>query len=143
MLVFDSVPVDSEVSLVGEPELTIYIDSSVDASALVARLSWLRPDGSARYLSLAATTFDTEERMGTKEAIRLQLKFDPIAVMLSPGEAIRLDIASSAFPLLARHPNTRTPPERINNPSEFRRARQTVFHDHIRTSCLSLPSLCK
>jgi putative CocE/NonD family hydrolase len=139
LIIFDSEPIEDATTFVGEPALDLHVDSSVDATAFVARISWLRPDGSARFISLAAATFDAAERDDASGAVRLRLNFDPIALTLSKGDALRLDLASSAFPLLARHPNTRTPAEKIANPSHFRRARQTVFHDHIRSSSLKMP----
>jgi uncharacterized protein len=57
------------------------------------------------------------------------------------GEAIRIDVASSAFPLLARNPNTGADPASVSRPSEFCRALQIVHHDAARPSRILFPVL--
>jgi predicted acyl esterase len=73
--------------------------------------------------------------------VELSIQLDDTAVRLDVGESLRLDIASSAFPLLARHPNTMTSPNRVSSPSAFSRALQTVYHDDARPSSLTFPVL--
>jgi predicted acyl esterase len=73
------------------------------------------------------------------EAVRIIL--DPLAVRLDAGERLRLDVSSSAFPLLIRHPNTLADPAAVSRPAEFRRALQVVHHDSTRPSRLEITCL--
>jgi predicted acyl esterase len=55
-----------------------------------------------------------------------------------PGHAVRLEIASSCFPLFDRNPNTGAPSWRAS-PVEFCPATQLVLHDAAHPSSLVLP----
>jgi predicted acyl esterase len=118
----------------------LYVHSTAPETDIVARLSWLRADGSARFLTLGATSLSRGEA-AVGGATRLRLRFGPFALALSTGEGLRLDVASSAFPLIARDPNTGADPLAIGSVADFRLARQTLFHDADRPSCLLLPEL--
>ena len=141
MLVYDSAPLDQPATLAGNAELMLHVASTAPCTDVVARLSWLRPDGSARFLCLAAEPVALADAAETDEdgAVPVTLRFDATAVRLPAGHALRLDIASSAFPRLARHPNTREDRLRVAAPTGFRKARQTIFHDAERPSRLNLP----
>jgi len=139
LLVFDLHP-GRPLTFAGEAELVLYVESTAPETDFVARLSWLRPDGSARFLTLGATSLSRGEG-AAGGTIRLRLHFGPFALALGTGEGLRLDIASSAFPLLARDPNTGTDPLAVESVADFRLARQTLFHDADRPSCLLLPEL--
>jgi len=138
LLVYDTEKFETAVTIAGHAELVLQVDTTAVATDFVARLSWLRDDGSALFLAMAAASTNDLERESTG-AFVVTLKFAATAITLSAGEALRLDIASSAFPLLARHPNTMTDRAQVKNPSQFLRARQTVLHDRLRPSILTLP----
>ena len=141
MLVYDTAPFHSAATFAGNAELHLHVASTAPCTDFVARLSWLRPDGTARFLCLAAGPVELENAAEADEdgAVPVRLRFDATAVTLPAGHAVRLDIASSAFPRLARHPNTRRDRLRVAAPTGFRKARQTVFHDAARPSRLVLP----
>ena len=44
-----------------------------------------------------------------------EFALEPIAFVLAAGERLRLEIASSAFPLYDRNPSTDTPPQLADN----------------------------
>ncbi|HBR93568.1 MAG TPA: hypothetical protein DEA90_05325 [Opitutae bacterium] len=140
ILVYDTAPFSSEQTIVGQPELELSVATTAEATDFVARLSWLKPDGSATFLCMAAASTN-QERIGENNAYSLKLKFDATAVCIPVGDQLRLDIASSAFPLIARHPNTKADRLGLLNQSHFKRARQTVYHDTARPSRLKLPTL--
>ena len=58
--------------------------------------------------------------------VDLEFDLDPIALRTGEGERLRVDIASSAFPLFVPHTNTREP---FFTARETRVARNTVFLD--------------
>ncbi|MDQ8208772.1 CocE/NonD family hydrolase [Coraliomargarita sp. SDUM461003] len=140
ILVYDSAPFTREQTIVGHAELELSVATTAEATDFVARLSWLRPDGSATFLSMAAAATNPIA-IGDNDVYKLKLKFDATAVCIPTGDQLRLDIASSAFPLIARHPNTKADRLGLLNQSQFKRARQTVYHDTVRPSRLKLPTL--
>jgi uncharacterized protein len=136
LLVFTTSPFDRAQHLAGTPRLRLFVSSSAPETAFVARLSRVANSGTAAFLCLGATIVS-----GANEGVReVSLSFDPTACAFAPGEALRLDLSSSAFPLLVRHPNTTTDPAQVNSPSAFRRALQVVYHDRERPSSLHLPT---
>jgi uncharacterized protein len=62
----------------------------------------------------------------------------PLAHECQAGSRLRVDLASSAFPMIARNSGTRTPEDRATW-ADMRRMTQLVFHDADRPSSLCLP----
>ncbi len=138
LLVYTSPPLATPLTLAGDPTCTLHVRSSAPDTHFVVRLSRVRPNGSAQFLCLGAARVTGAD---APEGTSVDLQFDPIAVKFDPGDAIRLDVASSAYPLLIRSPNTGADPATVTTPGEFRRALQVVYHDTARPSGLHLPTL--
>ena len=133
LLVYTSPPLDTPVVVAGPPRVRLFLRSSAPQTHVVARLSRVTADGRAVFLCLGAVPVEAE-----RGAVA-EVPLDPIAASFLAGDRIRLDVASSAFPLLVRHPNTTTDPAAVRRPAEFRRALQVVYHDTERPSQLHLP----
>jgi len=58
--------------------------------------------------------------------------------VLAPGEQMRLEIASCAFPLYDCNPSNATPPQLADN-WNWERSTQRVFHASAHASALYLP----
>jgi hypothetical protein len=58
--------------------------------------------------------------------------------VLAAGERLRLEVASSAFPLYDRNPSTDTPPQLADN-WNWGRSTQQVLHSASHPSALYLP----
>ena len=138
LLVYTSTPFPNPLVIAGDPRCELHVKSSARRTHFVVRLSRVSPDGSAQFLTLGATDVVDADAPEGKTVL---LKLDPIAVEFAAGDCIRMDVASSAFPLLIRSPNTATDPAQVNAPREFRRALQVVYHDDARPSALILPTL--
>jgi predicted acyl esterase len=67
-----------------------------------------------------------------------EFTLEPIAFVLEPGERLRLEIASSAFPLYDRNSSTDTPPQLADN-WNWSRSTQQVLHTMAHPSALYLP----
>jgi len=133
LLVYTSPTLETPVVVAGAPRVRLYFRSSAPRTHVVARLSRVTPEGNAVFLCLGAAPVEAD-----RGAV-VEIPLDPIAAKFLAGDCIRLDIASSAFPLLVRHPNTSTDPAAVQSPAEFRRALQIVYHDDPRPSQLHLP----
>lgn len=135
MLVFDTPVFDAPAVLAGDPVCVLHVTSSASETAFVARLSRVTKEGRSILISLGAA------RVRARAGAELRIALDPIAARIASGERLRLDVSSSAFPLLVRHPNTDADPAAVARPAEFRRALQVVHHDAARPSRLELPFL--
>jgi predicted acyl esterase len=67
-----------------------------------------------------------------------EFTLEPVSFVLAPGERLRLEIASSAFPLYDRNPSTAIPPQDADNWS-WARSTQQVLHSAEFPSAIYLP----
>jgi hypothetical protein len=67
-----------------------------------------------------------------------EFKLEPVAFVLVCGERLRLEIASSAFPLFDRNPSTDVPPQLADH-WNWGRSTQQVLHTGAHPSALYLP----
>ena len=136
LLVYTSAPLAAPLEIAGDPQCHLHVKSSAAHTHFVVRLSRVTSTGTAQFLTLgAARVVGADEGDST----RVEIQFDPTAVRFDAGDAIRLDVASSAFPLLIRSPNTAQDPAQVASPGAFKRALQVVYHDDARDSQLLLP----
>lgn len=136
LLVYRTQPCTETLRFAGAPEAELFVRAHVVDTAFVVRLS-LQREARTLFLCLGAARLEHGERQ-EDGSYRLLIKLDDIAFSLRPGERLCLDVSSSAFPLLARHPNTDTPINAVAEPGDMRRATQVVLHDAIHTSKLIL-----
>lgn len=139
ILVFSSPPFNETITFVGQALVTLYVASSAPDTAFVVRLSHLTSTGAASFLTLGAALLKDGQSQSDGSTC-LTLLLDDTCVQIERGAALRLDVASSAFPLLVRHPNTETDPASVASTAEFRRARQIVYHGPSHPSTLRLPA---
>jgi putative CocE/NonD family hydrolase len=133
-----SARLDRPLRVAGAPRCRLFVRSSAPDTAFVARLSRVTPGGAAVFLTLGAARLRDGSK-GPDGSTELVVQLDDTCCQFEAGDGLRLDVASSAFPMLALHPNTLASPNRVASPSEFRRARQVVYHDERRPSALELP----
>jgi predicted acyl esterase len=88
----------------------------------IARSSWLFPE------------------VGYATDITHPWEFDlePTSCVFAAGESVRLEIASSAFPLYDRNPGSGVP-SCLATSWDWRRSTQIVYHDRENSSVLYLP----
>lgn len=139
LLVYQSAPFEQRCSFAGRPLGRVWVQSSAEHTAFVLRLSIVRGE-SSEFLSLGAAQLMPEARTADGSAL-LEIRLDDTAFTVMAGERLCLDIASSAYPLLARHPNTDVPINTVPGPEAFRRAIQVVLHDPSHPSQLILPEV--
>ena len=102
----------------------------------------VEPSGRALFICLgyarSTSLFGASDAPDTIQGWEFEL--DATACRFLPGERVRLEIASSAFPLFERCPNTASPAVEAG-PWNWRRSTQTVWHDATHPAALILP-LC-
>lgn len=133
-LCYTTAPIAAALHVFGSPEATLYATTSAPNADLVAKLVHLKPTGEATFLCLgicrATVPPDTPHLW--------HFTLDPTSCVFAPGDRVRLEIASSAFPLFDRNPGNATPP-RDASPWNWQRSTQILFHDAEHPSALHLP----
>lgn len=137
LLVYRTEPAVQRHSFAGQPVCRLYVRSSASHTAFVARLS-IQREAESEFLCMGAAQLFPDSVQSDGVAL-LIIRLDDIAFTVAGGERLCLDIASSAYPLLVRHPNTAQAPNTVPGPEAFRRATQVVLHDAVHPSVLILP----
>ncbi len=134
LLVYTSAPLTEPLAVFGHPVVALHAQTSAPYADFVAKLVLLKPSGEAVFLSIGilrgAHTPDTPHRFA--------IQLDPTSVVFLPGDSIRLEIASSAYPLFDRNPSTAIP-ARLASPWNWGRSTQTIHHTPAMPSALHLP----
>jgi predicted acyl esterase len=134
LLVYTSTPLTQSLHIFGHPLVTLHAQTSAPHADFTAKLICLKPSGEAMFLCIGILR--STHAPDTPHLFHIQL--DPTSVLFLPGDALRLEIASSAYPLFDRNPSTAIPP-RLASPWNWRRSTQTVHHTPAMPSALHLP----
>jgi uncharacterized protein len=141
LLVYTSEPVMREMEVFGQPCIKMYAATSAALADFTAKIVRVLANGEAEYLSIgiARSSWLFREKGYTADAVHLwEFTLEPIAFALLPGERLRLEIASSAFPLYDRNPSTATPPQDADH-WNWARSTQQILHSSANPSALYLP----
>jgi putative CocE/NonD family hydrolase len=140
LLVYTSAPLAEPLEIRGHPRLQFHASTSAAVTDFSGKLVKVEPSGRALFVSLgyarSTALFGGDYRADSVH--RWEFLLDATACRFQPGEQVRLEIASSAFPLFERCPNTAAFPEEAG-PWNWRRSTQTVWHDAARPATLTLP----
>jgi len=146
VLIYTTPPLEEPVMILGPVTVELYAASDARDTDFVARLIDVYPNGTAINLgpeecggairARFRQGFDREVLLepGKIEKYRIEL-FDIGHVFLE-GHRIRLEISSSAYPMLQPNPNTGNP---IATDTQQQVAHQTIYHDQQHPSAVLLP----
>lgn len=144
VLVYTGDVLKEPLEVIGGVVVNLQAASDARDTDFTAVLSDVGPDGRALMLGPLAgirraryrNGYDREELLspGKVESFRIEL-FD-IAHSFEPGHRIRLEISSSAAPQYNPNQNTGNA---VATDTEWKVARQTIYHDRIRASSITLP----
>jgi hypothetical protein len=144
VLVYSSARLDEPLEVTGPLSLVLHAASSAPDTDFVAKLCDVAPDGFSRIVAegVLRTRFaESRERPRLREPGRpYEYAIDLVATsnVFLAGHRIRLLVTSSSFPRFDRNANTGQALG-ADGPEDLREARQTIFHDAVRTSHLRLP----
>jgi len=141
LLVYTSAPLEQPVHVLGSPQLTLYCVTSAAHADFTGKLVRLRPSGQADFvcIGIARSSYlfrDSGYRADSMQ--RWEFSLEPTSCVFSVGDAIRLEVASSAFPLYDRNPSTEVQPW-LADSWNWQRSTQMVLHDAQHPSRLELP----
>ena len=103
LLVYTGSPLDAPLHILGSPKLTLYCVTSAAHADLTGKLIRLRPGGQADFvcIGIARSSYLFRESGYHADAVYCwQIELEPTSCVFAAGDAIRLEVASSAFPLL-------------------------------------------
>ncbi len=141
LLVYTSEPVVRETEIFGQPRIKLFAATSAGHADFTAKIVRVMPNGRAEFVSIGIARSSWLFRDAGYLADEVQaweFMLEPVAFVLAPSERIRLEIASSAFPLYDHNPSTSVAPQDADN-RNWSRSTQQVLHSQEHPSALYLP----
>jgi uncharacterized protein len=141
VLVYTSKPLQHAMYLFGFPRILLYCSSSAAYADFTAKLVRVRPNGVAEFICIGiarSTRLFAESSYSADKTHLWQFALEPTSCRFEGGDRIRLEIASSAFPLYDRNAGTGVPSCRATS-WDWKRSTQMVYHDPACPSALELP----
>ena len=141
LLVYTSEPVANEMEVFGHPRIKLYAATSATSADFTAKLVRVTPAGRAEFLSIGIARSSWLFGSAGYAADRIhawEFSLEPVSFALAQGERLRIEIASSAFPLYDRNPSTAVPPQHADN-WNWARSTQQILHSIDCPSAIYLP----
>jgi putative CocE/NonD family hydrolase len=141
LLVYTSEPALRDVEIFGQPRITLYAATSTGHADFVAKLVRVTANGRAEFVTIgiARSSWLFREQGYTADEVHAwEFSLEPTAFVLAKGERLRLEIASSAFPLYDRNPSTAMSPQNADN-WNWTRSTQQILHSAAHPSAVLLP----
>jgi putative CocE/NonD family hydrolase len=141
VLVYTSEPAVRDSEIFGHARIVLHAATSAAHADFTAKLIRVTPCGRAEFLAIGIARSSWLFRNGGYAAEKIhawEFTLEPVAFVLAAGERLRLEIASSAFPLYDRNPSSSAPPQDADNWT-WGRSTQQVLHSATHPSALYLP----
>jgi putative CocE/NonD family hydrolase len=141
LLVYTSEAALETMEIAGQPKIALYAATSAPHADFTAKLTKVNAAGRADFMciGIARSSWRFRETGYSADTIhRWEFTLEPISFVLAAGERVRLEIASSAFPLYDRNPSTEVEPQHADN-WNWGRSTQQVLHTAEHPSALYLP----
>jgi putative CocE/NonD family hydrolase len=141
LLAYTSDPVKGETEIFGQPIIRLYAATSAAHADFTAKIVRVTSNGRAEFLCIGIARSSWMFRGSSYEADKVHLwefTLEPTAFTLATGDRLRLEIASSAFPLYDRNPSTDIAPQLADN-WNWERSTQQIVHSAECPSVLYLP----
>ncbi len=142
VLVYTSEPLQSDLEVTGPLRVHLWAATSAPDTCFTAKLVDVGPCGYARNVLdgavRAAYRQDTAELVPVPrgEPREYIIELAATSNVFLVGHRIRVEISSSNFPKLLRHPNTLA---NAQSEADLRPATQVIYHDSEHPSCIVLP----
>ena len=144
VLVYTSEPLPDAMLVFGYPRILLYCSSSAGHTDFTAKLVRVRPNGVTGFICIGiarSSRLFAESGYAADKIHLWDFLLEPTSCRFEADDRIRLEVASSAFPLYDRNPGTATPSCRATS-WDWKRSTQMVYHDPAYPSVLELP-LCE
>jgi uncharacterized protein len=141
VLVYTTAQLLRPFTILGSPHVLLHCSTSAAYTDFTAKLVRLRPNGSAEFLCIGIARSSYLFARTSYKADTIQLwafDLEPTSCRFEAGDCVRLEIASSAFPLYDRNPGTDVPSPHATS-WDWQRSTQVVHHSPEHASVLELP----
>jgi len=141
LLVYTTGPLAQAIRVFGAPRVSFYAATSAAYTDFTAKLVRVRPDGTAEFIciGIARSSWLFPDASYAADTVHLwEFDLEPTSCRFARSDRVRLEIASSAFPLYDRNPGRAVPSCRATS-WDWVRSTQIVYHDCERPSALHLP----
>lgn len=141
LLVYTSEPAAREAEIFGQARVRLYATTSAAYADFTAKLVRVTVSGRTEFVSIgvARSSWLFRDTGYAADTIHpWEFTLEPTAFVLAAGERLRLEIASSAFPLYDRNPSTDVSPQDADN-WNWGRSTQQVLHSAAHPSVLYVP----
>ena len=141
LLAYTTAPAAVGTHVFGQPRVTLYAATSASFADLTVKLVRVMASGRAEFISIgiARSSFLFRETGYDADSVQCwRFTLEPTSVVIGAGESLRLEVASSAFPLYDRNPSIDIPPQDADNWS-WQRSTQQVAHTPDFPSAIHLP----
>jgi uncharacterized protein len=141
LLVYTGPPLTESLHVFGSPKLTLYGVTSAAHADFTGKLVRVRPGGQADFIciGIARSGYLFRDSGYQADAIHCwQIELEPTSCVFAAGDAIRLEVAGSAFPLYDRNPSTEVDPW-LADSWNWQRSTHMVLHDAEHSSRIELP----
>lgn len=141
LLVYTTAPMAKATHIFGQPRVTLYAMTSAGHSDFTAKLVRVTESGIAEFIciGIARSSWLFRETGYQADTVqRWEFTLEPTSLVLAKGDALRLEIASSAFPLYDRNPSRDVLPQNAT-PWNWGRSTQQIVHTKDCPSVLHLP----
>jgi putative CocE/NonD family hydrolase len=142
LLVYTTQPLSRPLRIFGTPRVSIYCSTSSRHTDLTAKLVRMRPDLVAEFICIGIARSSWLFAGSDYSADTLhhwEFDLEPTSCGFAAGERIRLEVASSAFPLYDRNPGGEVLSCRTTS-WDWQRSTQIVYHGSNYPSALYLPT---
>jgi uncharacterized protein len=140
VLVYTAQPLPKPLIIFGSPRVTVYCASSSAHIDLTAKLVRVHSNGTAEFICIGiarSSWLFRDANYSADKIHRWEFSLEPTSCRFEAGDRIRLEIASSAFPLYDRNPGGEVASCRATS-WDWRRSTQMIYHDRERPSALYL-----
>jgi hypothetical protein len=140
VLVYTTEPLRDPLAIFGSPRVSLCCSASAKSTDFTAKLVRVCPDGRVDFvcIGIARSEFLLGRDYSPDTVFRWTFELEPTSCRFDAGDRVRLEIASSAFPLYDRNPGSGLPSARATS-WDWVRSTQMVYHDAARPSTLYLP----
>jgi len=142
LLVYSTGPLEKPLWVFGIPRAVLYCSTSLGNADFTAKLVRVKPNGAAEFICIGiarSSRLFAGANYAADKIHRWDFSLEPTSCRFGRGDCIRLEIASSAFPLFDRNPGSDVPSCRATS-WDWRRSTQFVFHGLECPSALYLPA---
>lgn len=141
LLVYTSAPAVRATEIFGQPRIVLYAATSAAHADFTAKIVRVTQNGRAEFISIGiarSSWLFRDAGYAADQVNAWKFTLEPTSFVLAGGERLRLEIASSAFPLYDRNPSTGVQPQNADN-WNWGRSTQQVLHSAAHPSALYLP----